>query len=445
MKEIFFYICEFLITGIKVKCSFQLVEIISKPQREEQIMRIGKGIACVGIGLLDIYNIWSLKILFSNGMLLLFVCLLFFLCLGMYKGNKLDMFCILFFFWSGIALMDFFYQTMSYVTFDSIGLPYDILLEITVERGIYLILLAIRIQYDVHKLIRWVKKYYSEYRFPWFIKLGFIFAVGFFVVYFQRIYIRMFSESYLRLWGLLIMGGSILLLGVILYFTRQHQEWNDKMEQVKSQMLVNGYQQMQNLYQSREILIHDMKNHLKTIQIMARENNDHNILCYVDPLINELQNNTKLVNTNHFELDIVLNMKLQEAEQKGIAIQAVCDDMTELKMQTKDICSLFSNILDNAIEANQKIEKDSSKWIHFSCERRGNMLVVNVSNPLIEKLERKEGRFRSTKKDEGIHGLGMISIQRVVESYHGYQNIRILDGVFSLVLYLEAFSNESMG
>jgi sensor histidine kinase YesM len=165
----------------------------------------------------------------------------------------------------------------------------------------------------------------------------------------------------------------------------------------------------------------------------------------VDPLINELQNNTKLVNTNHFELDIVLNMKLQEAEQKGIAIQAVCDDMTELKMQTKDICSLFSNILDNAIEANEKVEKDSPKWIHFSCERRGNMLVVNVSNPVAGKLEEREGRLQSTKKDEGIHGLGMISMQRVVESYHGYQNIRILDGVFSLVLYLEAFSNESMG
>jgi hypothetical protein len=72
------------------------------------------------------------------------------------------------------------------------------------------------------------------------------------------------------------------------------------------------------------------------------------------------------------------------------------------------------------------------------------MLVVNVSNPLIEKLERKEERFRSTKKEKGVHGLGMMSIQRVIDTYQGYQNIRILNDVFSLVLYLEAFSNEFM-
>jgi sensor histidine kinase YesM len=445
MKEIFFYACETLITIIKIQCSFHLVEAIAKPRCEKYVIWMGKSFACIVVTLLDVLNIWIVKYTFSNGSLLISILLLFFSSICMYRGKNLNIFCVIFILWSGGAIVDFFFQTLSYAFFDIVGLSADTFLGITVERGIYLILLAAGIWWCVHKLSRWVEKYYSYHQIHWFIKSGFIFVIGCLVVYFQRIYIRVFSEKYLMSWGLFIMGGSILILCGILYFTRQNQEWNEKMVEVKSQMLVNGYQQMQNLYQSREILIHDMKNHLKTIQIMAQENNDHNILCYVDPLVNGLQNNTKLVNTNHFELDIVLNMKIQEAEQKGIAIQAVCDDMTELKMQTKDICSLFSNILDNAIEANEKVEKDSPKWIHFSCERRGNMLVVNVSNPVAGKLEEREGRLQSTKKDEGIHGLGMISMQRVVESYHGYQNIRILDGVFSLVLYLEAFSNESMG
>lgn len=65
---------------------------------------------------------------------------------------------------------------------------------------------------------------------------------------------------------------------------------------------------------------------------------------------------------------------------------------------------------------------------------------VYASNPVPEgKMRFLEGIPQTTKKDKKNHGIGMQSIQRVVESYGGHVQIDVKEEVFELVIYMEGF------
>lgn len=143
---------------------------------------------------------------------------------------------------------------------------------------------------------------------------------------------------------------------------------------------------------------------------------------------------------NHELLNLILNRKFQEAESFGITVEYRFDDMCGLLLTQMEVCALFTNILDNAIEAIQALAEEKGRWIQLDCARKGRMLVISESNPMPEwKIHFVEGIPQTTKKDKWNHGLGMQSIRRVVESYDGYMQIDVKESTFQLVIFLEGF------
>ena len=144
---------------------------------------------------------------------------------------------------------------------------------------------------------------------------------------------------------------------------------------------------------------------------------------------------------NHDLLNLILNRKFQEAEEAGISVWYELDDMEKLVLKSMEICALFANILDNSIEANQALTKETGRWIRVTCTRKKKMLVISCSNPVPNgKIRFVGGIPQTTKKDSGNHGLGMRSIQQVVDSSGGHMQIEVKDDIFGLKIYLEGFT-----
>ena len=75
-------------------------------------------------------------------------------------------------------------------------------------------------------------------------------------------------------------------------------------------------------------------------------------------------------------------------------------------------------MLDNALEAVEKLEDDRTIYINISFVKK--RLKIIVKNKYVGELKKnKNGYFMSEKKDIENHGIGLRSVEKTVQSYDG--------------------------
>ena len=300
-------------------------------------------------------------------------------------------------------------------------------------------------------------------------------------------------------WLSLLTGLVAGVLALGLYLVRRRAKKEKLANRLEIEMLESNYQTLLEIYEKKSILIHDTRNHIRVIFKMVKEGREEEALDYLAQITGEMQQCSGAFYTSHRMLDSVLNMKYQEAEQYGIKVQCQYDDMRGMNLTLVEICALFTNLLDNAIEANLNCPAGAERKIEMNCRKRGNMLVISISNPIwetaastenssTEKDSREdtsagdnpvknqsagnasngnnsvrnhadgnlsgrnrfpenradsEGKrlFQTTKKEKDMHGFGMLSVQKVLDSHGGYMKTDIWEHQFRIVVYLNAFQN----
>lgn len=239
---------------------------------------------------------------------------------------------------------------------------------------------------------------------------------------------------------ILFMSGLIiafLVLGISV--TRCKAKKDRLTQQMKIEMLENNYETLLQMYEKKSILVHDMKNHMLAIAKMVEERQE-GVLVYIAQLAGEMRHGINFISTNHKMLDSILNMKLQEAWEAQIKVQCKCDDMGNLKLTLVEICALFTNLLDNAIEANKRLPAGMERKMDMVCRKRGTMLIVSVSNPVWTGADTEdEIPLKTTKEDKDMHGFGLLSMKKVVGSHDGYIKTNISNNKFHIVAYLTGF------
>ena len=91
---------------------------------------------------------------------------------------------------------------------------------------------------------------------------------------------------------------------------------------------------------------------------------------------------------------------------------------------------LLSNLLNNAIEATEKCEKE--KVIHVKFVKEYGNIILSVKNHYMEPLIEVEGGFLTTKRHgKSNHGIGIKNALKVIEKYQGTYNICTDDNEFS--------------
>ena len=69
-------------------------------------------------------------------------------------------------------------------------------------------------------------------------------------------------------------------------------------------------------------------------------------------------------------------------------------------------------------------------------EKDGNVCVVKLKNHFVRKPRRHKSAFISTKKEKGLHGIGIKSVENTIEKYNGYLQSLVEDETFTSILIL---------
>ena len=109
-----------------------------------------------------------------------------------------------------------------------------------------------------------------------------------------------------------------------------------------------------------------------------------------------------------------------------------------------DVCSIFSNILDNAIEACNKIKNDE-KYIKIRGTFVKSYYVIRCENSKVNKIKIKNNRIISSKKDKFIHGIGLKSVKSSLKKYDGELEIEDFEDKFLVQIYIPIDKNMTVG
>ena len=102
-----------------------------------------------------------------------------------------------------------------------------------------------------------------------------------------------------------------------------------------------------------------------------------------------------------------------------------------------DLCILVGNMLDNAVEACERVEAGKKRMIEVDLRMRGPFLCLYVANSFDGHVDYERGVYRSVKPDSSSHGLGLSNMRMVVDKYHGRLTIEREENLFFVTALLE--------
>lgn len=213
--------------------------------------------------------------------------------------------------------------------------------------------------------------------------------------------------------------------------TRLSQE-NGLMQQ---QMRLQEAHYQESLIEQQETrrLWHDMNNHIMCLQQMQRDRNFEHFDEYIQDLNESLERSHAVCNTNIPVVDTIVGLKYRYAKSCGIkiSVKAMLSNIGNIAQM--DLCTIISNILDNAIEECQR--HDDGK-IQFSIFERGNYLVISCTNPIGESSKKKSSLLVSEKNNPKMHGIGLRNVEATANKYNGNTLIDINNFQFTITVNL---------
>lgn len=440
MIRTFYFGCDFLYTAARVWVTLQLVAAISKPKWSKQMHHAIWTVTTIMTAGINTYNNSMLSALLFNGFMMIIILLLSIVSVATFYCRYRDAFCIILLLWTGLALSDFFAQTVICMILGVIGLETNPFLTATFYRGVYLLIYTSLLCAAVQYACRRMKGKGSEAGI--YLKWGWFFVPPLLLcmVCCQQIYKSLVSGQMRWQWWLFLTGNVLMILFLGGYLLVREEKERGRLLKLQLYMMECDYRELLRVYEEKEILLHDFKKHMQTIRGMAEAGRKQEIFSYLDEISGTLQKGRNRDLVDHDLLNLIFNQKFQEAEAAKISLQYEMEDMGGLLLKPTEICALFSNILDNAIEANRKMAEDTERWIKLTCARKGQMLVVFISNPMVEEEIRfADGIPQTTKQNQGKHGIGMRSIRQIVNLHDGHMLVEAKDGIFSLTIYLKSF------
>ena len=152
----------------------------------------------------------------------------------------------------------------------------------------------------------------------------------------------------------------------------------------------------------------------------------------------ELQNTSEKMlefDTGNGIVDALLSDKQSKANKSNTRI-VFSGSVPPDSIAPTDLCVLFGNTLDNAIEACEKFEDETEKTIFVSCKCNSGFAFISITNPVADDVVIRGNSIDSTKADKASHGYGLYSLNKIVKKLDGSLNLSCEDKTFKVEIDL---------
>lgn len=172
---------------------------------------------------------------------------------------------------------------------------------------------------------------------------------------------------------------------------------------------------------------HDLRHHMNYLNLCITENKLEEATNYIKQIFEEMDNLKVIQYCTNESINLILTLYATKAKNKNIEISIESSATNFSRFQIIDLCSLLSNVLENAVNACEQIDDKSKRYIKFRMYEKNNKLCMYICNSFVTPPVFEHELPISTKKG---HGIGVISIVHVVEKYNGIYEFLAENGEF---------------
>ncbi len=425
MTGVLYGIFEFLATFLESYLSYTFMSLFLRHQKSRK--RTYFILSFLISLMILVINSFSLFSYLTLGIAVLFVSITSVIAFGI---SFLDAFAVSFFFSFCLLFFDFFSITVLGFCLGAQRFAAEVVQIQSVGRclfiGISKVLLLLSLLF-VRKFLpglgQWKKR-----------NLIFFSIAGYIgIFYFSKLSFRFIDANIVVHWFLflLIVLSTVFSLVIYLYYKRTKDE--KTVIEMRNEFMAESYHALSKDYRAHAQLYHDMKNHTAVLNSLIESKKYEQTKRYINSLL-DVSTMLQRTWTGNDIIDCIINMKEKDCEQLGVTMTIDADPFP-MDLDYLMISTIFSNLLDNAIQACAGNDGES-RWITVAIRHINDMLMLKMENSICQREAVKNHIPILQKSGKKHHGWGLKSVEAAVNKADGVFTYSASDERFTVMVLL---------
>lgn len=229
---------------------------------------------------------------------------------------------------------------------------------------------------------------------------------------------------------------SVLVLLILVLEVMVSRDNHLKREQLSVKYLgeqVEQYKYLEQREEETKKFRHDIRNHMHMINSFLNEKNYTAVEEYMKSMDVKIESIGNKLTVYNGIVDAVINRYQSEALKEGVSLDVKGRFPVESWVSAFDLCTIFSNLIENAIRGQKEYGEGS---IHIECAYNEDEILICIENDYVGELEYRDGRLKTTKRDISRHGIGLLNVERCVEDNGGLISIDTDNNKFKVMVSL---------
>lgn len=234
---------------------------------------------------------------------------------------------------------------------------------------------------------------------------------------------------------LIVLAAAVTNLGIIALLPIVVESVFWKQEEQKAGIREEYYRSLEEQQNKVRSLRHDMNSHFQMLQAYLTAGNTAKAVNYLENLdISPLSCGGRRF-CDDSALNAMLNSRYDQLIEAGADVHFNLDIPEITGIGTMDLCTIFSNSLDNALEAVRKLQKAEDRRVTLKARYEKGYFSYKLTNSKCNEVLVKNGNYISDKGGRN-HGYGIENIKDILQKYDGNMFIEITEEEFILFVYI---------
>ncbi len=204
------------------------------------------------------------------------------------------------------------------------------------------------------------------------------------------------------------------------------------------EMYRNRYEQVEQGELATQRYRHDITHHLRSVAGLLDKGETAKARGYLADLAEEIGAFKQKSFCDNEIINIVLSWFADKAQEQGVEFYCKCNVAVKEFNYDKQICGVLSNILQNALDAQEAVQGD--RYINISIKHHKNLLIINCENPFDGRIAGSPEQLLTRKIGKG-HGLGLQNTRDFVNDSGGRLNVTVHEFTFNVEIVINGVVN----
>ena len=235
----------------------------------------------------------------------------------------------------------------------------------------------------------------------------------------------------------------ILILAVTAYYQilRNFRQTREQISLQNEQNLLiaqveASHARLKTMMESQEKTIiyrHDMRHHFNLISAFLSDNNITATKKYIEEVQSTIASTVIDDYCSNYAVNLILSSYISKAKSDSISVETQISIPEINKITDMDLCVIFSNSIENAIQACLKLKDAKDRLLQIVCKSKNDKLFIKITNSYSGALNFDD---KIPVNQEENHGIGTKSIVSVVNKYQGVYSFTADNNLFEFVVII---------